>query len=70
MSQTTPTHETVGHNGAFGDIDSAAPNARISSMRAPLYVFEDNKAMIKISLKAGAPTQDTFPEPTEFILIG
>ena len=49
------TKGQVGHNGLFGDFDFATPVAHISSMRASLYVFEDNEALIKMIIEGQSP---------------
>ena len=53
------------------DIDSVPSNVQTARQEALLYVFEDNEAVIKMTIKGRNPTmRDTFPEPTELLLLG
>ena len=39
------------------DIDSVPSNVQSASREAPLYVFEDNEAVIKMIMKGRSPTK-------------
>ena len=52
------------------DIDVVPSNVQSARQEASLYVFDDNEAAIRWSLKAEVLQWDTFPELTELLLIG
>ena len=52
------------------DIDSVPSNVQSARQEALLYVFEDNEAVIKMTIKGRSPTMRHVPEPTELLLIG
>ena len=59
--------------GVINDLDNVdfiSSNVNSSRQEALLYVFEDNEAVIKMIIKAEVLQWDTFPEPTELLLIG
>ena len=51
-------HQTqiLKHLEPFGDIDDVLPNARLFSMRTSYYIFEDNEAVIKQTIRGRSPT--------------
>ena len=67
----SPTRMKI--HGKIDDLDNVdfiSSNVHSSRKEALLYIFEDNEAVIKMIIKGRSPTMDTFPAPTELLLIG
>ena len=58
-----PSQQSRGIFNVLNDVDAVPSNVQFSNQEALLYVFEDNEAVIKITIKGRSPTMRHVSRP-------
>ena len=70
LQPRTPTDKRRQKVDQLTDVDHVPTNAHSSGDESQLYIFENNEAVLKLTIKKKVQRQDTCQEPTKLHLIG